>query len=160
MSGTAQGKQTASMEDYLETIVMLKEKGESVTVTSISNMLSVRKPSVNWALAKLSEAGLVFHEKYRGVELTPDGARLASEVYRRHKLLRSFLADVLNVSPETAERDACRMEHLLSPDSVAKLEKFIRFVLDCHPGKPTWQDTFQRYLEHGCTAFDVKEMPK
>ena len=132
MSVPTSGKQTAGMEDYLETIVMLKEKGEPVTVTAISKMLGVRKPSVNWALVKLSEAGLVFHEKYGDVELTQDGARIAGEVYRRHKLLRSFLADVLDVSSETAERDACRMEHLLSPDSVVKLEKFIKFILDCH----------------------------
>ena len=157
MSAHTSGKQTASMEDYLETIVMLREKGEPVTVTSISNMIGVSKPSVNWALSKLSEAGLVLHEKYGGVELTTDGARIASEVYRRHKILRSFLTDVLDVNPETAERDACRMEHLLSPDSVAKLEQFIRFVMDCHPGKPRWQDTFQHYLEHGCTDFDVTE---
>ena len=153
-------KQTASMEDYLETIAVLEEKGEPVTVTAISKMLGVRKPSVNWALTKLSEAGLVFHEKYRDVGLTPDGARIADEVYRRHKLLRIFLADVLDVDPETAERDACRMEHLLSPDSIVKLEEFIKFVMDCHPGKPKWQDTFQHYLEHGCADLDLKEMSR
>jgi DtxR family Mn-dependent transcriptional regulator len=153
------GKQTASMEDYLETIVMVKESGEPVTVTSISKKLSVSKPSVNWALSKLSEAGLVFHEKYGDVELTPDGARIAGEVYRRHKVLRRFLADVLEVSPETAERDACRMEHLLSRDSMAKLEKFIRFIMDCHPGKSRWHDVFQRYLKDGCQAFETGETP-
>jgi DtxR family Mn-dependent transcriptional regulator len=159
MAKPALGKQTASMEDYLETIAILREKGEPVTVTSISKRIGVRKPSVNWALTKLSEAGLVLHEKYGDVELTPDGARIANEVYRRHKVLRSFLADVLEVNPETAERDACRMEHLLSPDSIAKLEKFIRFIMDCHPGKPRWHDVFQRYLKNGCKSFEGKETP-
>jgi DtxR family Mn-dependent transcriptional regulator len=160
MSEIESSKQTASMEDYLETIAVLEEKGEPVTVTAISKMLGVRKPSVNWALMKLSEAGLVFHEKYKGVELTGEGARVAQDVYHRHKILRSFLTDVLDVDPATAEQDACRMEHLLSPDSVVKLEKFMEFVLDCHPGKPRWQDVFQSYLDHGCTDFDISKVPE
>ena len=142
-------KQTASMEDYLEAAIMLQEKGEKVTVTALSESIGVKKPSVDWALKKLGEAGLVIHERYGDVELTPAGARVANDVYRRHKALYSFLTDILKVSSETAAHDACRMEHDLSRESINRLEKFINFVQDCHPGLADWEDIFNRYIEHG-----------
>ena len=148
-------KQTASMEDYLETMAMLKEESNSVTVTAISRMMGVKKPSVDWALTKLSEAGLVLHEKYGDVELTAEGAKIAQDVYHRHKILRRFLVDILNVTPEIAEQDACRMEHVLSGASLSRLEKFIEFVLNCPRGNPEWLTGFNYYVEHGERDADV-----
>jgi DtxR family Mn-dependent transcriptional regulator len=149
MMNSTRDKQTASMEDYLEAVIMLKEQGEKATVTALSESLGVKKPSVDWALRRLVDNGLVIHEKYSDVELTPEGARIAEEVYRRHKALFSFLTDILKVNRETAAKDACRMEHFLSRESINRLEKFIDFVLDCHPGQPDWEDIFNRYIEHG-----------
>ncbi len=148
-------KQTASMEDYLETISLLKESNKIVTVTSISKMMGVKKPSVDWALMKLSEAGLVLHEKYGDVELTADGARIAQDVYQRHKTLRHLLRDILNISPEIAEQDACRMEHVLSRASFTRMEKFIDFVLNCPHGNPEWLRGFNYYVEHGKRDSDL-----
>jgi DtxR family Mn-dependent transcriptional regulator len=142
-------KHTASMEDYLEAAIMLKEKGKKVTVTALSKSIGVKKPSVDWALKKLSDAGLVVHEKYGDVKLTSEGVRIAEDVYRRHKALYSFLTDILKVTPHTAAEDACRMEHDLSRESIYRLEKFISFVLDYHPGLSDWEDIFNRYIEHG-----------
>jgi DtxR family transcriptional regulator, Mn-dependent transcriptional regulator len=143
------GQQTASMEDYLETISSLKEEGKPVTVTAISKVMGVKKPSVNWALTKLSVTGLVLHEKYGNVELTAKGAKIASDVLQRHEILRRFLVDILNVEPDTANNDACRMEHVLSRDSLSRLEKFIDFVLSCPRGDPEWLKGFNYYVEHG-----------
>lgn len=142
-------RQTASIEDYLEAIVLLAEKGESVTVTAISKALGVTKPSVTFALTKLSEAGLVKHEKYGDVILTSDGAGIAQDVYKRHKVLRSLLIDVLDVNPKVAEEDACRMEHSLSATSLERLAKFVEFVLTCPRGEPEWLKGFNYYFEHG-----------
>ena len=149
MMNSAPGKQTASMEDYLEAAVMLREKGRKVTVTALSESVGVKKPSVDWALKKLGDAGLVVHEKYRDVELTPEGTRIGEEVYRRHKALFSFLTDILKVDPETAARDACRMEHDLSRESINRLETFIEFVLERRPGLTGWEDGFVRSSGHG-----------
>jgi DtxR family Mn-dependent transcriptional regulator len=149
MVKSASEQQTASMEDYLEAVIMLKEQGEKATVTALSESLGVKKPSVDWALKRLSNAGLVIHEKYGDVELTPEGAQIAAEVYRRHKALFSFLTDILKVNPAVAEQEACRMEHALSRESINRLEKFIDFVLDCLPGQPDWEDIFNRYIEYG-----------
>jgi len=137
------------MEDYLETIALLKEEGKPVTVTAISKMMGVKKPSVDWALTKLSVTGLVLHEKYGDVELTAEGAKIAEDVYERHKILRQFLVDILNIDPETADNDACRMEHVLSRASLSRLEKFIEFVLNCPRGNPEWLSGFNYYVEHG-----------
>ena len=133
-------KPTSSLEDYLEAIAMVKEKGEKVTVTALSDSLGVKKPSVDWALKKLSESGLVIHERYSDIDLTPEGARVAEEVYRRHRALYSFLTDVLQVTPATAARDACHMEHALSQESINRLEKFIEYALKYHPGPIDWEE--------------------
>ena len=142
-------QQTASMEDYLEAVVMLIEESKPVKVTEISKALGVKKPSVTAALRKLSGAGLVIHEGYSDVTLTPDGARIAQDVYRRHETLRHFLVDILKVDPRVAEKDACGMEHSLSPASLERLTKFLEFVLNCPRGKPEWLDALNYYFEHG-----------
>lgn len=143
------GEQTASIEDYLETIASLKEEGKPVTVTAISKAMGVKKSSVNWALTKLSVTGLALHEKYGDVELTAEGAKIAGDVSQRHEILRRFLVDILNVDADTADNDACRMEHVLSRDSLSRMEKFLDFVLSCPRGDPEWLKGFNYYVEHG-----------
>jgi len=142
-------KPTASLEDYLEAIAMLKEQGGRVTVTALSKSVGVKKPSVYWALKRLSGAGLVLHERYGDVDLTLEGAHVADEVCRRHRALFSFLTEILMVDPEIADQDACSMEHALSRDSIHRLEKFISLVMECYPGRPDWENIFNRYVDHG-----------
>jgi DtxR family Mn-dependent transcriptional regulator len=142
-------KPTSSLEDYLEAIAVLKDKNGKATVTALSEAIGVKKPSVEWALNKLGDTGLVIHEKYGDIDLTPEGARIAEEVYRRHKALFSFLKDILKVNPTAAEQDACQMEHALSRESLNRLEKFIDFVMGCQPGRPDWEDIFNHYIEQG-----------
>ena len=138
-----------STEDYLEAIALLADAGKPVTVTEISRFLRVKKPSVTHALRKLSAAGLVKHERYRDVTLSTEGAQMAQDVYRRHKALRQFLLEILNVVPEVAEEDACRMEHFLSPISLERLTKFLEFTLNSPHGEPEWLKGFSYYFEHG-----------
>ena len=118
-------RRTASMEDYLEAIMLLEREQQGATVTSISRFLNVKKPSVTAALSKLSENGLVEHQKYGAVALTAEGRRTARDVYHRHTTLLHFLTDVLGVDASTAEEDACKLEHSLSSASVAKLTDFV-----------------------------------
>jgi DtxR family Mn-dependent transcriptional regulator len=118
-------KHSASMEDYLEAIMLLEKKEQGATVTSISHFLEVKKPSVTAALSKLAEKELVQHQRYGSIGLTEEGRRAARDVYRRHTTLHSFLTDVLCVDPHTAEKDACKLEHSLSSISMAKLTDFM-----------------------------------
>lgn len=148
-------QQTASMEDYLEAIVLLGQGDEGVTVTKISRFLRVKKPSVTSALIKLSKKGLVVHKKYGSVELTPEGLKTAQDVYHRHKTLRHLLVEILKVDPKVAEEDACRMEHFLSPSSLKRLAKFIEFTLNCPQGTPECLKGFNYYLEHGKRSKEI-----
>jgi DtxR family Mn-dependent transcriptional regulator len=137
------------MEDYLETMALLKKEKKPVTVTRISKAMDVKKPTVYSAITKLSKAGLVLHEKYGDVDLTAEGARIAQDVYRRHKILRQFLIDILNVDSDTAEKDACRLEHVLSRVSLSKLEEFVVYLLNCPRGDPKCLSGFNYFVEHG-----------
>ena len=141
--------QSASMEDYLEAIAILAEKSKPVKVTEIGKALGVKKPSVTSALGKLSQQGLVEHKRYGHVQLTTEGERIAQDVFRRHEVLRHFLVEILNVDPEIAAEDACKMEHSLSPTSLERLAKFEEFVLNCPRGEPEWLKGFNYYFEHG-----------
>jgi DtxR family Mn-dependent transcriptional regulator len=112
---------TQSLEDYLEMVGFLSDEGE-VRVTDIASRLGVSKPSVLTALKTLEDQGLLEHERYRSVTLTERGKAAAAEIRGRHNFLRSFLLDVLGVSPEIAEQDACKMEHVLSDETLKKMK--------------------------------------
>ncbi|MDR3336037.1 MAG: metal-dependent transcriptional regulator [Treponema sp.] len=112
---------TQSLEDYLEMVSFLADDGE-VRVTDIASRLGVSKPSVLTALKALEEQGLLEHERYRSVTLTRNGIAAASEIRGRHNFLTSFLQEVVGVSPETAEQDACKMEHVLSEETLKKMK--------------------------------------
>lgn len=140
---------TASTEDYLEAIAALNEQGKKVTVTGISEALGVKKPSVTEALKRLVKAELVVHEKYGDIALTAEGARIGWEIYGRHKTLRLFFIDILDIDPETANQDACHVEHWLSPASMERMVMFLDFVINCPSGKPLLLEGLKYYFEHG-----------
>ncbi|MEO0081860.1 MAG: metal-dependent transcriptional regulator [candidate division WOR-3 bacterium] len=123
---THQAELGPSGEDYLEAVLVVSRRPGPVRVTALARQLGVSKPSVVSALAGLEARGLVRHERYGGVELTVRGRRVAREVDRRHRLLCVFLTEVLGVSPRVAEQDACRLEHHLSPETVARLLSFVQ----------------------------------
>ena len=141
--------QTSNMEDYLEAIVILAEQGKPARVTEIGKVLQVKKPSVTSALAKLSKAGLAKHKKYGDVVLTKEGERIAQDVYQRHRTLRSFLVEILDVDPVMADEDACRMEHVISRESLKRLARFTEIVLYCPQEKPDWLKNFYKYFKRG-----------
>lgn len=141
--------QTASMEDYLETVAILCDEGKVVRVKQISQALGVKMPSVTAALKKLSEEGLVKHEPYGYVELTTKGNKAAKDIFHRHEVLRHFLIDVLNIDPHIAEEDACRIEHAISSASLERLAKFMEFIAACPQDVPSWLQNYSYYLKYG-----------
>jgi DtxR family Mn-dependent transcriptional regulator len=116
---------TQSLEDYLEMVSFLSDDGE-VRVTDIASRLGVSKPSVLTALKVLEEQGLLEHERYRTVYLTQKGKVEAQRIRDKHSLLTGFLKTIVGVSPETAETDACKMEHLLSEETFKKIKAMMR----------------------------------
>lgn len=118
-------KLSASMQDYLEAILELEERGEAVRVTDIANKLQIAKPSVNQTLNKFKKRGLVRQEMYGPVELTSEGRNMAEKIRQTHQQLKRFLIEVLNVEPQIAEEDACRMEHAVSAHTMERLTEFL-----------------------------------
>ena len=114
-----------SGENYLETILMLKEKQGAVRSIDIARSLNFSKPSVSRAVGILKEDGYITMEPGGELELTEKGMQKAGAIYERHKLLTAFLRQVSGVSAETAEEDACRMEHIISEETFQGIKRFM-----------------------------------
>ncbi len=110
-----------SGEDYLEAVLAIEEQGGKVRITDVALRLGVTKPSVSRAMKVLQADGYIHQETYGDISLTQKGRVKASQVYTRHKTLTSFLADVLGVSPDVAEQDACLIEHDISAETMERL---------------------------------------
>lgn len=111
-----------SGEDYLETILRLSNRQGKVKSIDIANEMEYSKPSVSRAMKILQEKGLVYMDEKKYIHLTMEGKVRAERVYERHLLIRGALETLLGVSPRVAERDACRIEHIISDETVERLE--------------------------------------
>lgn len=104
------------VEDYLKAIYKLQSARGKVSTSSLAERMGVTAPSATSMIGRLSELGLLRHDKYRGVELTEAGARAALEVIRHHRLWELFLAEALQVPLDRVHEEAERLEHTLSDD--------------------------------------------
>ncbi|MCI9394930.1 MAG: metal-dependent transcriptional regulator [Oscillospiraceae bacterium] len=111
-----------SGEDYLEAILMLQEKKGSVRSIDVVQHLGYSKPSISRAMSILRANGYITMEADGRLLLTPLGEETARSVYERHQFLTRWLVR-LGVSPEVAARDACRIEHDISPETFACLKR-------------------------------------
>jgi Mn-dependent DtxR family transcriptional regulator len=118
---------TTRMEDYLEVIYELITRKGYATTVDISDYLNVSSPSVTKMLQRLNESGHVNYEKYRGISLTESGVAVAKNIHDRHGVLAEFFK-MIGVDEDTANRDAEGIEHHLHPETLKKLEEFIRLV--------------------------------
>lgn len=100
-------------EDYLETMLMMKERHGYIRSIDIAEYLGVTKPSVSYATKRLKESGHITMDRDGLITLTDSGMAVASRMLDRHQTLTRFLIS-LGVDPETAEADACKMEHDIS----------------------------------------------
>jgi Mn-dependent DtxR family transcriptional regulator len=118
-----------SAEDYLETMLILEEKYGYIRSIDIAKHLGVTKPSVSYAVKRLKESGYINMEANGPITLAPPGRKIATRIYERHKALRAFL-ELLGVEPETAEEDACKIEHVISHDTYVAICKHVNQYSD------------------------------
>lgn len=114
-----------SGEDYLETILTLQKRQGYVRSIDIANELEYTKPSISRAMRILKEKDLIVMDANKMIKLTPLGEEQANAVYARHLIITQFLQEVLGVAKETAENDACRIEHVISEETMEKLTVFL-----------------------------------
>lgn len=113
-----------SAEDYLESILMLKEKNGYVRSIDVATELGVTRPSVSYAMKRLRENGYIVFDESDRISLTGKGLEIAEKIYTRHKVLTKILVDI-GVDEETAREDACKIEHDISQKSFDALLKHL-----------------------------------
>jgi DtxR family Mn-dependent transcriptional regulator len=120
---------TQAVQDYLKVIYKLQQRKGPVPTTAIAERLGLSSAAISKMLKHLATLGLVEHNRYRGVELTEAGEKIALEVIRHHRLLELYLVEALGVPWDRVDAEADLLEHVLSED----LEERIATVL----GNPT-----------------------
>lgn len=120
------GTITSSQEDYLERIYDLSLIDEHVRSIDVARALNVSRASVNKSLGGLRDEGYIEQEPYGTITLTKKGRAIAKEVRTRHNALRAFLTEVLKVDYETADIDACEMEHAISKHTADRLYAYLK----------------------------------
>lgn len=117
-------KSEESVEDYLETILLLNRKLSNVRSIDIANEMDYSKPSVSVAMKNLKQKGYITVSEEGYIRLTGTGLNLAEAVYERHSLLSEWLIG-LGVDPEIAIADACKMEHDMSVESFEAIKGYL-----------------------------------
>lgn len=134
-----------SIEDYLEVILELEKNNKVARAKDIADRLKINRGSVTGALKNLTEKGLINYQPYSYITLTSKGKRIATEVTRRHEVLRNFLENILGVDSMTAEKNACRMEHAVDRKTVDRLVCFIDYIHQCPRAGQNWLEAFAKY---------------
>lgn len=116
-----------SMENYLESILMLSKERPVVRSVDVAEELGFKKSSVSVAMKKLRELGNITVTKEGYIYLTDSGKEIANMIYERHVLISGWLT-AMGVTPEVAREDACRIEHVLSKESFQAIKDHVREV--------------------------------
>lgn len=122
--GYIQHRSEESVEDYLETILILRKRLGNVRSIDIANEMSFSKPSVSVAMKNLRNAECINVTPEGYIVLTEKGNKIASDVYEKHICLSEWLIH-LGVNPEVARADACKIEHDISEESFLAIKKHI-----------------------------------
>lgn len=134
-----------ALEDYLESILIIRNKNQVVRVKDIAAFLQVKAPSVSDAVGALKKKGLVQQERYGYIELTETGLKQARKIFSKHTSLTSFFTEILALDNDSAEEEACKIEHFLSKKTLERIKSFGSFF-DSHVDQSIKQQ-FKQYLE-------------
>ena len=120
-------KRLESQEDYLERILQISQRKESVHAIDIARDMNFSKPSVSVAMNKLQEGGFIEINPKGEITLTPSGREIAEKTLEKHVILTKMLIS-LGVDEETAKEDACKMEHDISDKSWEMIKKHAKYL--------------------------------
>lgn len=125
-----------AIQDYLKAIYKTQASGERATTSFIAKQMGVAPSSATSMLKKLAVLGLAEHAPYRGVELTESGRQIALEVIRHHRLLEQYLAETLGLGIDAVHEEADRLEHVLSEELEARIDKALGYPTHDPHGDP------------------------
>lgn len=125
-----------SAEMYLKTVSELAVGGDPVPISALAGRLGVSPVSATEMIHRLEDHGLVYHRPYKGIVLTPNGAKQAFEVIRSHRLWERFLADTLGLPWHEVHAFACRLEHATDNSVTDALDTFLGYPATCPHGNP------------------------
>ena len=125
-----------SAEMYLKTVSELAVGGDPVPISALAGRLGVSPVSATEMIHRLEGHGLVDHRPYKGIMLTPNGAKQAFEVIRSHRLWERFLADTLGLPWHEVHAFACRLEHATDSRVTDALDNFLGYPATCPHGNP------------------------
>ncbi len=139
-----------SMAHYLQAVAALKTEKGHARVGDIAGHLGVSKSGVTSMMRALLARGLVAHERYGCVELTPAGQRLAQRTESSRRVLTMFLAEILGVPEDIAGEDACMIEHLVSPEVSIELLRLTSFLRSQHPAATQFREAYRSAAPRSC----------
>ncbi len=116
---------------YIEVIRDLERQNRVARVKDIARSRGVSPANVSIALNNLARKGLIVHEQYGHVILTAEGHHVAQVLDERHVAIRQFMTEVLGLEDGLAESEACTLEHVMSPESLAAIGRFLQFIDHC-----------------------------
>ena len=127
-------KYSESVEMYLKEIYRLSKKDPQIRATDVANALGVSKSSVNRAVKKLSREGLLNHAIYGHIEMTAKGAGKARKICEKQKIIAEYLVTALDVDPQLAMEEACKLEHVVGAVVIDKMKEAVNRSLDAAEG--------------------------
>jgi DtxR family Mn-dependent transcriptional regulator len=127
-----------SQEDYLEAIYLVVSEKGAARATDIARRRKVAASSVTSALRTLVRLGLVNHEPYDIITLTPEGEELARSITGNHRIFKEFLVSVLAIDPETADECACGIEHVIPEEVAGRFRQYLEHEKRCRYRGRKW----------------------
>ena len=133
---------TSGLEDYLELIYKEIKQNNDIKAIDIANRFNVSRPSVSEALIRLADLDLIIYEGRKGISITEKGVCEAKKILKKHQVLSSFFSEILGESIDIADKNACKIEHVIDQSLIEKIKKFTSFCKDNNI-----QNSFKEFLK-------------
>ncbi len=125
----------ATKEDYLKAIYHLEKEG-TVKSIEVAKYLEVSKPTVSEMLRKLADKGFIKFKAYQSLSLTKKGLKSAELITYKHRIIENFLKDILKIDKKLLHKEAHKLEHAFSNESIIKINSLLKNPKFCPHGKP------------------------
>jgi DtxR family Mn-dependent transcriptional regulator len=147
-----------ALEGYVEIIADLINEKKVARVRDIAEKKSVSMASVNGALKRLAEKGFIKHNPYEFIELTDAGEKLALKMDKKHSVIRRFFQEVLHIDPKIADKDACTIEHHLSPETIQGMNEFFSsWDAGVMPVRPPVEKDISKAVSNNITTIPLRK---